>query len=122
MVSEDSHYIWGTDFQGRKGWVPVKLRPLTGDSLAIQPMVAMLNEQYPDIRLSYIKTAGDTAFLKIADSKYLTQQMGTDGGDSYLGMVTYNLTEIKDVNYVSFSFKKGDHAEPGVYSRTDFMH
>jgi len=81
----------------------------------------MLNDTYPEIILHFTKTSNDTLFVKISNSTFLTQQMGSSGPEVYLADVTYNLTEISGINYVAIIFKAGDHASPGVYSRTDFV-
>ena len=81
----------------------------------------MLNSQYPEVVLRLIKISGDTVFVKIPKSDYLARQMGTSGSEAYLAEATYNLTEIKDIDFVDFKFKEGDHAQPGTFSRTDFI-
>jgi hypothetical protein len=43
--------------------------------------------------------------------------MGTTGATAYIEAVTYTLTSLKNIHYVEFDFKEGDHAIPGRYSR-----
>jgi hypothetical protein len=76
---------------------------------------------YPEIPLTLNKISHDSIFIKINNSKYLSQQMGSSGPEAYFAEVTYNLTEIPGINFVDFNFKEGDHAAPATYSRTDFV-
>ena len=85
-------------------------------------MINMINEIYPEIKLSFIERSNDSIFLRIFDNSYLTRQMGTGGAEAYLAEVTYNLTELNGINFVQIRFKESGHASPGTYSRTDFVH
>ena len=119
-VKTDTHYFWTSEL-GEGGLVMVKTRPAPADSLTVTNVISMLNSQYPEVVLHFIKISGDTVFVKIPKSNYLTRQMGTTGSEAYLAEATYNLTEIKDIDFVDFAFKEGDHAQPGTFSRTDFI-
>lgn len=90
------------------------------DTLSSSRLVDLLNENYPDIHLDFIKISHDTVYVKIPDSKRLTQELGDTGADNYLAATTYTLTESKNIKFVNIAMKAGDHAEPGVYSRDDF--
>lgn len=118
----DGPYYWDADFRGKKGWVMTKTQPVNPDSLSVTAMIDRLNGLYPDVWLRYIRTSNDTVFLKVKNGRYLANQMGTAGSEAYIGAATYNITEVAGINYVAFSFKPGAHIEPGVYSRTDFIH
>ena len=121
-IKTDSHYFWNAELDQEQGLVLKRTESLNEDSLTAPIIIHRINELYPDIRLQFIKTSNDSIFIKISKSDYLTEQMGSSGADAYLAEVTYNLTEIKDINYVDIRFKEGDHASPGVYSRIDFVH
>lgn len=97
-----------------------KVSPLSEDSLTVPILIQKLNSLYPDIQLRYKKISGDTIFVAIDKSSYLTKQVGTTGAKGYLAEVTFNLTELKNINFVDIHFKEGDHAAPGTYTRTDF--
>ena len=120
-INKDSHYFWSSDADSPKGLVMIKSRPLPADSLTETNIIQLLNEVYPEIPLSFIKVSNDSVFLKINKSSYLTEQLGSSGADAYIAEVTYNLTELKGINFVDIRFKEGDHASPGTYSRTDFV-
>jgi len=120
-INRDSHYFWSSDADSPKGLVMIKSRPLPTDSLTQTNIVQLLNEAYPEIPLSFIKVSNDSIFLKIKKSSYLTEQLGSSVADAYIAEVTYNLTELKGINFVDIRFKEGDHASPGTYSRTDFV-
>lgn len=83
-------------------------------------LIQLLNENFADIHLDLIKISHDTIYVKIPDSKKLTQGLGDSGAENYLASATYTLTELKNIKFVNFEMEAGDHAEPGVYSREDF--
>lgn len=117
----DAHYFWEADQDSPKGLMMKKSRPISRDSLTTDNLLQVLNNLHSNVILSYVKTSGDTVFVKINKSTYLTQHMGTSGAEAYLAEVTYNLTELTGINFVDINFKMGDHAEPGTYSKTDFV-
>ena len=121
-ITLDSHYFWTSDIDPKKGLVMIKNRPIAADSLTATNILQLMNELYPDIHLVLKKISNDSIFISIPKSTYLTEQTGSSGADAYLAELTYNLTEIKGINFVDVRFKKGDHAEPGTYARTDFVH
>ena len=90
------------------------------DTLSSVQLVSLLNQNFPDIHLDFVKVSHDTVYVKIPDSKKLTQEIGDTGADDYLAATTYTLTESKNIKFVNIAMKAGDHAEPGVYSRGDF--
>jgi hypothetical protein len=83
-------------------------------------LIDLLNKNYPDIHLDFIKISHDTIYVKIPDSGNLTNQIGDTGAENYLASITYSLTEMKNIHFVNIDMKGGDHAEPGVYKRDDF--
>lgn len=90
------------------------------DTLSSATLVKMINDNFPDIKLELVKVSHDTAYVKIPESIRLTDQMGDTGAENYLASATFTLTETKNIKYINFSFKRGEHAEPGVYSRENF--
>ena len=121
-IKSDSHFFWTSELDQEKGLVMKRTTPISIDLLTVAYMINMLNELYPEVKLIFIKRSNDSIFIKIPDNTYLTRQMGTSGAEAYLSEVIYNLTEINGINFVQVRFKKGDHATPGTYSRTDFVH
>jgi hypothetical protein len=118
---EDSvvtRYSWEATDTGRI--VLMKKEGEGPDTLSPGGVVAFLNNNYPDVQLVIVKTSGDTLFLKIPQSTYLTQQMGSSGPTTYIAEAVYNLTEIPGIHYVSFDFEEGDHAQPGTFNRESF--
>ncbi len=102
--------------------MPVKLREVDAESVTAQLLIDIMNFQYEGkVYLKYVKLSGDTLFVKIDNSTFLTQQMGTMGADAYLSVATFTLTELDYVNTVHFDFKEGDHAIPGLYSRQYYI-
>jgi len=119
-ISTDTHYFWSSEWD-KKGLVMKKYSQISPDSLNPASLIQKLNTIYPQIRLHFIKISNDSIFVRISRSRYLTQQMGSSGADAYLAEVTYNLTELRNINFVNMQFKQGDHASPGTYTRTDFI-
>lgn len=89
-------------------------------SMAPQALIDALNESYPEIHLDLKKISHDTVYVAIPESERLTQQIGSTGAYNYMATAVYNLTELKNVKFVNFQFKEGDHASPGTYNRADF--
>ena len=132
VIEEDtaataSHYIWQSslnDTSGKLEWFPST--PLDEDSLQPAAVIAAINknnqesEYYSKVILDFVKTSGDTVYIKIPEATYLTQQMGSSGPAMFLSGVVYTLTGLSGYNFVSFDFEEGDHASPGVYSRQSF--
>lgn len=121
MLITDSHYFWTTELDQKKGLIMRKVSPVSSDSLTYQNMIAFVNMEFPEAKLSFVKISGDSIYVKIGNSKFVSQQMGSSGAEAYLAEVTYNLTELKNIGFVNINFKEGDHAQPGTYSRTDFI-
>jgi len=94
--------------------------PIPADSLNTNYILNFLNSTYPEIRMEPVSQNHDTLLVKIPNSRYLTQQIGSSGAQTYLAEATYNLTEIPGITHVTILFKAGDHASPDTYSRSDF--
>ena len=120
-IIKDSHYFWSTRVDQKKGLVLEKSLPIDEASISLMGMIDTMNIIYPEIAVRYVKTSGDTAFLRIPKSSYLTTHIGSTGAEGYMAELVYNITEVKGINYVQVNFKPGDHAEPGTYARTDFI-
>lgn len=90
------------------------------DTFSSAHLIQLINNNYPDIQLNLVKISHDTMYVAIPDSKKLTQEMGSTGSENYMASATYTLTEFKNIKFVNFKMKPGDHAEPGVFSREDF--
>lgn len=99
---------------------PVKLREVKADSLTAESIEAIMNQTWPNVQVSYLKTSEDTIFIEIPESTVLTQQMGTAGAKQFLVSATYSFTELPDIQYVDINFKEGDHAVPGTYNRNSW--
>jgi len=104
-----------------------KIRPISSDSLNPKSIIGFLNvtnlgnATSGKIYLDFNKISHDTIYVKIKESTFLTENIGTTGAMLYLAGVVYNLTELKKVKYVNLDFEEGDHASPGVYSRDAFV-
>ncbi|UKN03457.1 hypothetical protein K6119_08015 [Paracrocinitomix mangrovi] len=91
------------------------------ESLHLDQILEIQNSNYDNkVFLEYSKKSNDAIFVKIQDSKFLTQRMGSTGAYEYMVSATFNLTELPDINFVNFDFEIGDHASPGTYNRNHF--
>lgn len=99
-------YLWEAGLNDSTGLLQMKkiISPVV-DSLSVASVTGYINGDDSNIQLEYVKTSGDTVFLKILDAEYLTQRMGSSGPTMYLAGVVYNFTEIPGIKYVNFDFE-----------------
>lgn len=118
LTTTTTDLLWDYQFDTlSKTYVPVKMRTVDADTLTAAMIEQLNNRTWPDVQIVYQKTSGDTIFLSIPNSAYLTQRMGSAGSTQFMASTTYSFTELNGINHVAFTFKEGDHAVPGVYSR-----
>ncbi|MEO6818785.1 MAG: hypothetical protein ABI266_02455 [Ginsengibacter sp.] len=121
MVIQNSPLLWSVELEKNSQIEKIKKIPDSKvETLTAEEITNELNKNFDDIPLQFVKTSHDTAFVKITDSQKFTNQIGSTGAYNYMATVVYNLTEIKNIRFVKFDFKEGDHALPGVFSREDF--
>jgi len=114
-------YSWQASLNDSSGKLEVKKSDSIGpDSLSVPAVIAYLNATNTNVQLAFVKTSGDTVYLKIPDAMYLTQQMGSSGSTIYLALAVYNLTEVAGIRYVNLDFDEGDHASPGTFNRESY--
>lgn len=112
---------WTADLNDSSGRLEMKKNDTaTLDSFSISSVITFLNKTYPNIILEFVRSSHDTIFLKIPESNYLTQQMGSTGPTMYFATAVYNLTEVPGFRFVDFSFEEGDHASPATLNRDSF--
>ena len=119
-VNDTIKYIWLYDYAAE---IPVRLKKVNPDTLTPEKLIYLINKYrgQDKIILDLVKVLGDTIYVAIKESTYLTQSMGTTGADDYVSTTVYTLTELKDIKYVNFNFTEGDHARPGTYSRQYYI-
>lgn len=131
--SED--YIWFVSFENGDS-VLVRGKKIDKIKNDIKKMISALNkseknpesfrtpeneEQDDPPKLKLKNIAGNTVSVEVINGEYLTQRMGTSGADEFLAEATFTLTEHDNIKSVNFIFYGGDHAQPGLYSRKDFI-
>ncbi len=100
----------------------VQVSAVNQDTLTSQNIIQRINAKHQNkVKLDFLKTSHDTVFVSIENSTFLTQQMGSTGSQEFLISATFNLTEMRKINYVNFDFEEGDHAVPGTYCREQFL-
>ena len=117
IVSAEGYYIWEVNAAKKT----LKKNPAIATVNAnIDSVISGLNRQYEDILLQKVTVKADTLQLRIPDSDFLTNQMGSSGPSQYLAQAVINLTSVPGIKYVQIEFKEGSHAAPGTWSRKDF--
>jgi alpha-N-acetylglucosamine transferase len=118
-IKDDNVSIWIYDYMAD---TIIQLRKLKRDTLTSAKLIHLINAKYRDkVKLDYVKITNDTIYVKIDNSDYLTQQMGTTGADEYMISSTFTLTEMANIKYVNFEFELGEHASPGTYGRKHYL-
>lgn len=99
-----------------------QVRVIEKDSLHYDNLINILNSKYSEkVKLDFVRLSNDTIFVKIKNSEYLTQGMGTTGADEYMIEATFTLTELSEIQFVNYDFEFGDHASPGTYNRKYYL-
>lgn len=112
---------WIAVFNDSTSLLEMKKNPVAKPgNLTEQDIIDALNLKYPQVRIDSLAIEGNKAIVRIENSTYLTQEMGTAGARSYLAEATYSLTEVDNITAVDFRFKAGDHAMPGILTRRSF--
>jgi hypothetical protein len=113
--------LWEMDMNGDGTAYEMKKRTSFIDSaITIEEAIAINNKKWKDVQLVFVKQVGETVFVDIPQSDYLTQRMGSLGPVEFFASTVYSLTEVKGVKNIDFKMQEGDHAGPGVYSRKDY--
>lgn len=123
QLEPEEKLVWITQYDTAKAeFHLVQQRQINADSLQPQDMVQVLNDAWKDVNvtLEFKKISHDTLYVNIPQAEYLTERMGSSGAMEYLASTTYNLTEVKNIRFVNYTFKAGDHLSPGTYTRDDF--
>jgi hypothetical protein len=121
MDNDSIGAIWRYDYNQQSEDFELKqIRSVDGDLLTGEIIEKINNSLWPRVQVKYTRISNDTAFISISDSEVLTQQMGSAGAMSFMITTTYSFTELTGIDYVSFDFEEGDHANPGVYHRNSW--
>lgn len=70
--------------------------------------------------VKFLNYSSDTIYLQILNEYCLTQSMGTTGAAQYIDSVSLSFLRIEGIEFVDLSFDYGDHASPGVYSKSGY--
>jgi len=90
------------------------------EDLNYNNVIAALGSKYPESKIVFQQQQNDTLFVNIPNATYLTQSNGSMGAKIFMAEVVYSFTQIPGIRFINFSFKEGDHASPGIFSRVDF--
>ena len=117
---ETAHYWWEASLNDGPRMEMKQQGLLSPDSLTVSYVLSRMNAAYPEIEVLPVNQYHDTMAVKIPKSMYLTEQIGSSGAQAYLAELTFNLTEVPGIHFVTILFKAGDHASPDTYERKDF--
>jgi hypothetical protein len=121
-ITKLTNYYWSTDFDtliNREYLTKGKML----DSISQSPseLIEILNARKAKSKIEFKEFLKDTLIIQIFESEYLTEQMGTTGAHCYLGETIFTLTENPNIKFVRIEMEAGSHANPGIYSRRNFM-
>lgn len=117
VLGPKGFYVWDVDMEKKT----LRKNPaLSATNINADSVINGLNRQYENILLEKVSISKDTIKLKIKDSDYLTNQVGSTGAAQYMAQAIINLTSVPGIKYVLIVFKEGSHASPGLYMRKDF--
>jgi hypothetical protein len=109
-------YIW----RATPDYEKVKNENAQPAILTVDSLIKGLNEYYANVYLEKVKQSSDTLYTRIADSRFLANQMGSTGAEIYIADVVLNLTSVSGVKYVHVDMEEGSHAQPGTWSAANF--
>lgn len=115
VLGVDSNLLWTVDITSK-----TLKKPKSSMTPVLGTVINSLNAQYPEIQLVNPVMGHDTLIMKIPNSDYLTNQIGSSGAAQYLAQAIINLTSVPGIKYVKLNFEMGSHASPGVWTRADF--
>ena len=97
IVAARAYYLWEVNAAKKT----LRKNPLVAVADAnIDSVIFGLNLQYEDIIFEKAGLKKDTLQLKINDSNFLTNQMGSGGQARYLAQAVINLTSIPGIKYL----------------------
>ncbi len=113
---ETELYIW----RATPDYEKVKNEHAQPTTLPVDSLIKGLNEYYANVYIEKVKLSGDTLYTRIADSRFLSNQMGSTGAEIYIADVVLNLTSVPGIKYVDVDMEEGSHAQPGTWSAENF--
>lgn len=133
---ESNDYTWNTVIGSKNGDVLIRGMKIDKIKKDINKLVNALNKSEkdpetfrtpkdkeptdpPKLKLRGIK--GEVVDVEVINDEHLTQRMGSTGAEEFLASTTFTLTEYDKIKFVNFIFEGGDHAQPGIYSRENFL-
>lgn len=111
---------WIAEYDTVKGEFALKKQRIVAETETAQKLITDINDAWENVKLVFQKISHDTLYVAIPQSEFLTERMGSSGSAEYMTTTTYILTELKNIKFVNYSFKEGEHLSPGVFDRTDF--
>jgi len=87
----------------------------------VEMLIEELNRKFRADKLPevlYLGMENGKIQIGVSNDSQLTSGMGSSGAISYMNAVTFTLGSFPGVEQIEFKFEEGDHAAPGIYTRT----
>ena len=111
--------VWDTEYVDGQ-WYLVRGKGLDDIESDMNKLLEAWNKT-SDIQIVLREIKPEYVKIEIPNSEKLTQSFGSTGAMTILASLVYTLTEHPQCNYLYLDFEEGDHAAPGIYSRSDYM-
>jgi hypothetical protein len=84
------------------------------------PLINGIHKLWPEAALFVSGQRADTLIVGLRNEKWLSDEMGNEGAESFLSFASLNLLELKGVNHIYFHITPGTHAGSDTWEDSDF--
>jgi hypothetical protein len=84
------------------------------------PLMNGIHKLWPEARLFVSGQRSDTLIVGLRNERWLTDEIGNEGAESFLSFASLNLLELKGVNHIFFNIIPGTHAGSDTWESSDF--
>ena len=84
------------------------------------PLINGIHKIWPEAGLFVSGQRSDTLMVGLRNERWLTDEIGNDGAESFLSFASLNLLELKGVNHIFFNITPGTHAGSDTWEDIDF--
>jgi hypothetical protein len=86
----------------------------------VAPLINGIHKLWPEATLFVSGQRADTLIVGLRNEKWLTDEIGNEGAESFLSFASLNLLELKGVNHIYFNITPGTHAGSDTWEDSDF--
>jgi hypothetical protein len=84
------------------------------------PLINGIHTLWPEARLFVSGQRSDTLIVGLRNERWLTDEIGNEGAESFLSFASLNLLELKGVNHIYYNITPGTHAGSDTWESSDF--